>query len=151
MTTNYREILAMPTLCTVLGVQSLKTGLTARQKKAFKNIKWCANDQWGYVNSWYDERSQDARKFLLDARKVFDTIYNESLTNVYDEGFCSFNSSAQSYINDIKFCGKKFLQTVALYYTAKLLEEAVVEVEGTEKEAETVANDLKALKKEIGI
>lgn len=151
MNTNYREIIGMPKLSTYLGIESLKTGLTVKQKKAVKNMKYCANDQWGYVNSWYDERSEDARNFLLDAQQVFDTVYNEGITNVYGDGYCAFNSGAQSYLKDIRFCGKKFLQTLALYYTAKLLEEAVTEVEGTEEDAQRVADDLKEIKAKLGI
>ena len=151
MNTNYREIIGMPKLSAYLGVESLKTGLNIKQRKALKNIKYCANDQWGYVNSWYDERSEDARNFLLDARQVFDTVYNEGITNVYGDGFCSFNSGAQSYLKDIRFCGKKFLQTLALFYTAKLLEDAVIEVEATEDDARKVAEDLKAIKAELNI
>lgn len=151
METNFREKIGMPKLSAYLGVESLKTGLNIKQKKAVKNIKYCANDQWGFVNSWYDERSEDARNFLLDARRVFDTVYNEGITNVYGDGYCSFSSGAQSYLKDIRFCGKKFLQSLALFYTAKLLEEAVVEVEGTEEDAQRVAEDLKAIKDELRI
>ncbi len=150
MNTNYREIIGMPNLRTVFGVESIKA-LSIKKQKALKNIKYCSNDQWGFVNSWYDERSEEARNFLLDAEQVFNTIYDEGITNVYGEGYCSFNSAAQSYLKDIRFCGKKFLQTVALYYTAKLLEEAVVEVEGTESDAQRVAADLKAIKEKYAI
>ncbi len=148
MNNNFRELIGMPKLSRFLGVESLKD-LNMKQKKAVKNIKWCANDQWGFVNSWYDERSTEARDFLLDARAVFTMVYDESLKSVYNEGACSFGGGAERYLKDIRFCGKKFLQTVALYYTAKLLEEAVPEVEGTEDDAARVGRDLLALKAEI--
>lgn len=148
MNNNFRELIGMPKLSRFLGVESLKD-LNQKQKKAVKNIKWCANDQWGFVNAWYDERSTEARDFLLDARAVFTMVYDESLKSVYAEGACSFGSGAERYLKDIRFCGKKFLQTVALYYTAKLLEEAVPEVEGTEEDAARVGRDLLALKAEI--
>lgn len=148
MNCNFREQMGMPKLGPVLGVTK-KSELTRKQQKALTNIKWCANDQWGYVNSWYDERSEEARKFMLDAASLFDTIYSESLANVYGEGFCIFNSSAQSYLKDVRFCGKKFLEIVTLYFTAKLLEEAVPEVEGTEEDAKRVADALMELKNRI--
>ena len=151
MNTNYREILGMPKLSAILGVSNLKTDLTAKQKKAVRNIKYCANDQWQFVNSWYDERSEDARSFMLNPAELFDTIYSESLENIYDEGFCAFGAGASSYLKDIRFCGKPFLQKVALYYTAKLMEESVPEVEGTEEDAERVAQGLLALKGKLGI
>ncbi|MBD5095040.1 MAG: hypothetical protein HDT26_12370 [Subdoligranulum sp.] len=146
--TNYRELLGMPKLTAALNIGGLRE-LNQKQRKAQKNIKWCANDQWGFVNSWYDEKSEEARAFLLNPRELFDTIYSESLENVYGEGMCCFNSAAKRYLKDIRFCGKEFLQKVALYYTAKLLEEAVPEVEGTEEDAARVGRELLELKAEI--
>lgn len=151
MKTNYREIIGMPKLTTVLGINSLKTDLNLKQKKAVKNIKYCSNDQWQFVNSWYDEKSEDARQLMMNPEELFNIIYDESQKNIYDEGMCAFGRGAEAYLKDIRFCGKKFLQTVVLYYTAKLLEESVPEVDGTEEDAERVAQDLKALKEKLGI
>lgn len=151
MKTNYREIVGMPKLAPTLGITSLKTDLNLKQKKAVKNIKYCANDQWQFVNSWYDEKSEDARRFMMDPKALFNTIYKESMENVYDEGFCGFGGGAASYLKDIRFCGKQFLQTVTFYYLAKLLEDSVPEVDGTEEDAERVANELLALKAELGL
>lgn len=150
MNTNFREIIGMPKLATVLGVNSIKIDLNFKQKKAVRNIKYCANDQWQFVNSWYDERCEDARAFMMNPDELFATIYAESLDNIYDEGMCSFGGGAKSYLKDIRFCGKEFLQKVALYYTAKLLKEAVPEVDGTEEDVERVANELKSLKEKLG-
>ena len=151
MNTNFREIIGMPKLTTVLGISSLKTDLNMKQKKAVKNIKYCANDQWQFVNSWYDERSEDARSLMMNAEELFNTIYTDSLDTIYDEGMCAFGSGAASYLKDIRFCGKKFLQKVAFYYTAKLLEDSVPEVEGTEEDANRVASDLLMLKQKLSI
>lgn len=151
MKTNYREIIGMPKLTTVLGISSIKTDLNLKQKKAVKNIKYCANDQWQFVNSWYDEKCEDSRRLMMNPQELFDTIYSESQKNIYDEGMCSFGHGAEAYLKDIRFCGKKFLQTVALYYTAKLLEESVPEVDGTEEDAERVARELAGLKAKLGI
>lgn len=148
MNTSYRQTIGMPSLRAILGIQSTKE-LNLKQRKAFLNIKNCANDQWGYVNSWYDEKSEDARQFMMDARGLFETIYTESLTNLYGEGSCSFGKECESYLKDIRFCGKSFLQTVALYYTAKLMEESVTEVDGTEEDAERVGRELLEIKKTI--
>lgn len=149
MKNNYREIAGIPKLTAALGISSLNTDLNMRQKKAVKNIRCCANDQWQFVNSWYDERSEEARSFMMNPKKLFNTIYNESMTNVYGEGFCGFGDRAESYLKDIRFCGKKFLQTVTFYYLAKLLEDSVVEVEGTEEDADRVAKELLELKAEL--
>lgn len=151
MKNNYRELTGMPKLTAALGITSTKTDLNMKQKKAVKNIKYCANDQWQFVNSWYDERSEDARSFMMNPKELFNTIYNESMTNVYDEGFCGFGGGAESYLKDIRFCGKKFLQTVTFYYLAKLLEDSVPEVDGTEEDAERVGKELLELKAELGI
>lgn len=151
MKTNYREIVGMPKLVAALGITSQKTDLNMKQKKAVKNIKYCANDQWQFVNSWYDEKCEDARSFMMNPKELFKTIYNESLTNVYDEGFCGFGGGAESYLKDIRFCGKKFLNTVVFYFLAKLLEDSVPEVDGTEEDAERVARELLELKAELAI
>ena len=150
MNTNFREVIGAPKLTAMLGVSSLKE-LDMKQRKAQQNIKYCANDQWQYVNSWYDERNEKARAFMLNPRQLFDTIYSESLENVYEEGGCYFGRGASAYMKDIRFCGKEFLQKVALYYTAKLLEDSIVEVDGTEEDAVRVAKELLALKKELNI
>lgn len=151
MNTNYRELVGMPTLVTALGIKSTKTDLNMKQKKAVKNIKWCANAQWQFVNSWYDERSEEARQLMMNPKELFEIIYKEAQENIYDDGMCSFGSAAASYLKDIRFCGKKFLQTVAFYYTAKILEESVPEVDGTENDAERVAKELAELKKQLAI
>lgn len=48
---------------------NLKEGLNLKQKKAIKNIKYCANDQWQYVNGWYDERDESFRQVTSRKRK----------------------------------------------------------------------------------
>ena len=88
---------------------------------------------------------------MMNPKELFNTIYTESMENVYDEGFCGFGGGASSYLKDIRFCGKKFLQTVTFYYLAKLLEESVPEVDGTEEDADRVANELLDLKAELGL
>lgn len=150
MKTNYRKMLGMPTLAIFLGINSCKNDLNLKQKKAAKNIKYCAGDQWMWVNSWYDSKDESARAFMMNPEDLFNTIYSESLENVYDEGSRSWGSGATAYLKDVRFCGKQFLQKVAFYHTAKLLEESVPEVDGTEEDAERVAAELKALKNKLG-
>lgn len=148
MDTNIREAIKMPTLISALGVASLKE-LNIKQRKAYKNIKYCANDQWQFVNSWYDQKDEDARTMMLDAEMLFRVIYSDSLANVYDYGSCSFGAGAASFLKDIRFCGKSFLQTVVLYYTAKLMEEAIPEVDGTQADIVTAIKDLLTIKQSI--
>lgn len=146
MNTNFRELIGMPKLSVVLGVKSIKNDLNLKQKKAVRNFKYCSNDLWGYVNGWYDEHDESYREFLLSPKQVFNEIYNNGITYVYDEGSCSFNISAKQWLKDIRFCGKLFLQTIALYYTAKLIEEAFCEVGGTEEDAERIVKELNEIK-----
>lgn len=149
--TVYRDAIGMESLKRALNVSSLKCDLDQKQKKAYKNIKYCTDGQWQYVNSWYDEKSEDCRQFVMDPRRLFNTIYEESLQNVYDEGMVSFGNRAESFLKDIKFCGKKFLQTVVLYYVAEFLEDSVPEVGGTEEDDQRIVKELIAIKQEIGI
>lgn len=147
METNFREMLDLGTLTIACGVA--KEARTLRHRKAIRNIRYCANDQWGYVNSWLDHRDESARAYVMNARELFDTIYDESLKNVYDEGSVHFGSHCESYLKEIKFCGKNFLQRVCLYYTAALLEDSIWEVEGTEEDATRIYNDLLQIKNSI--
>ncbi len=147
MRTNYREQLGIKTLTDAIGFAKEERNL--KQKKAIKNIKYCANDQWGYVNSWYDEKSEDCRQLMMNPRQLFAMIYKESLENIYDEGYCSFGRGATQYLKDIRFCGKEFLQKVVFYYLTKLLEDSVCEVEGTDEDKERVLAELKELQTEV--
>ena len=123
--------------------------LTSRQKLACKNIKWAANDMWQFVNGWYDEREQSYREVFLNVENLFATIYKAMLTDIYDEGCVSFGPDVQQYLNHIKFCGKKFLEPVTFYYTVKLLEDALPEIESTEQETSSVLDQLKELKVKV--
>ena len=147
MKTNFREMLGISKLVDACGVS--KDARDARQKKAIQNIKYCAEDQWQFVNSWYDEKSESARRYMMDAQELFDTIYYESQKSIYREGSVHFGSHCESFLKDIRFCGSKFLRQVTLYYTAKLLEESIYEVEGTEEDAIRVLNELKEIKESI--
>ena len=139
---NFRNELGIQTLQVVLqrmGYASKKE-LDAKQKLAWKNIKWASNDMWQFVNGWYDERKQSYREVFLDVKKCFETIYKCMLTDIYDEGCVSFGPDVQKYLNHIKFCGKKFLEPV------KLLEDALPEIEATQEEEDSVLQQLKELK-----
>lgn len=147
MNTNFRELIGISKLVDACGVAKDQRNL--KQKKAIKNIKECSNDQWQFVNSWYDEKSESAREYMLSAFSLFNTIYEDSQKNIYDAGSVYFGGQAGSYLKDIRFCGKKFLQQVCLYYTAKLLEESIYEVEGTEEDAIRIYNELLQIKNSI--
>lgn len=147
MTTNYREQLGIKKLSEAIGIA--KEDRNLKQKKAIKNIKYCANDQWMYVNGWYDEKSESCRQLMMNPRELFERIYSESLVNVYDEGFCGFGGGAEAYLKDIRFCGKAFLEKVTFFYLAKLLEESVPEVDGTEEDAIRVLEELKKIQAEV--
>ena len=143
-----------------LGIDNLKVvinhmGYTSskdfnyKQKLASKNIKWAANDQWQFVNGWYDEKEQSYRDVFLNVNTLFETIYKDMLTDIYDEGCVSFGPSVKQYLKHIKFCGKKFLEPVTFYYTVKLLEDALPEIDATEEETLSVFNQLKELKTKV--
>jgi len=146
-----REELGIDTLKVVLyklGYNSSKD-LDYKQKLAAKNIKWAANDQWQFVNGWYDEKEQSYREVFLNVEHLFNDIYKSMLTDIYDEGSVSFGPNVKSYLKHIKFCGKKFLEPVTFYYTVRLLEDALPEIEATEEEILSVLNQLKELKTKV--
>lgn len=145
MKTNFREMLNTGKLKDFLG----KDTFNVKEKKAIKNIKWCANDQWQFVNSWYDCKDETAKAYVMNADELFRTIYHDSLENEYGDGYVSFGKDAESFLKDVRFCGKEFLQKVTFYYVAKFLEDSVGEVEGTDEDAERVLADLKKLQKDL--
>lgn len=145
---TFRNELGIQTLQVVfrhMGYDS-KKGLNAKQKLALKNIKWAANDMYQFVNGWYDEKDPSYREVFLDAKKLFETVYKCMLTDIYDEGCVFFGPDVKKYLNHIKFCGKKFLEPITFYYTVKLLEEALPEIDATQEEEDSVMQQLKGLK-----
>ena len=148
---NFRKELGIDKLGVVInlmGYPSLKD-FNVKQKLAYRNIKWAANDMWQFVNGWYDERQESYREEFLNVKRLFENIYKDMLTDIYDEGSVSFGPNVKSYLKHIKFCGKKFLEPVTFYYTVKLLEEALPEIEATEEETDSVLNQLKELKTKV--
>lgn len=131
-----------------MGFESSKD-FNYKQKLAAKNIKWAANDMWQFVNGWYDEREQSYREEFLNVKRLFENIYKDMLTDIYDEGSVSFGPDVKSYLKHIKFCGKKFLEPITFYYTVKLLEDALPEIEATEEETLSILNQLKELKTKV--
>lgn len=103
----------------------------ARQKKAWKNIKWAASDYiFGMMNGCLDNQkdSQEYKDYmdgLQDLESIISIVYQESITNIYDEGSCSFGDGAESYMKDIRFCGKGFLMDIVKKYCKKYQTEAL--------------------------
>ena len=89
-----------------------------RQKKAWKNIKHAASDYiFGLLNGCFDndegsDEYKDYKAALDDLDGLITAVYNESLTTVYTYGGCAFGPDAESYLKDIRFCGKEFLMKV---------------------------------------
>ena len=86
-----------------------------RQKKAYLNIYHAAN--WiigGLENTMEDnlpgsEEHEHAKARLADHDGLVAEIYDEALSAVYGEGSCCFNQGAESYLKDIRFCGREWL------------------------------------------
>lgn len=106
-----------------------------RQKKAWKNIKWAASDYiFGIMNGCLDNarESQSYKDYmdcLQDLDSIIETVYHESITNMYDEGSCSFGAGAENYLKDIRFCGKEFLMNLVTQYCKKYQIEALEQLE----------------------
>lgn len=143
---DFSTRIGLTSLQTATGIEPCAMG--QRQLRARHNIKYCANDQWQYVNSYYDEKSAGVRAYMLDPRALFRDICELSLENVYDHGATYFGTSAQAYLKDIRFCGNDFLHAVVFYYTVKLIDDAFDEVDGTEADAERILETLNEMKKE---
>ena len=144
---NFKETLNIRELSDVIG----NTPLNMKQKKAVKNIRYCADDKWEYVNGWYDEENEDYRAFMLNPESLFDSIYTDSLANEYDEGYVAFGRGIHGRIKDIRFCGKEFLEKVTFFYLIELMQEAFGEVEGTEEDAVRIEKELMSMKERLGV
>lgn len=144
---NFKETLKIRELTDVIG----NTPLNMKQKKAVKNIRYCADDKWEYVNGWYDEKNEDWRAFMLNPESLFDSIYVDSLDNEYDEGYVAFSRAAHERIRDIRFCGKEFLERVTFFYLIELMQDAFDEVEGTEEDALRIEKELMVMKERLGV
>lgn len=89
--------------------------MDARQQKAFRNIKYAADDLLGGLENTlldYDEQDQeyiDAEKLLSNHAELVNQLYKMATTGLYGPGFCGFGKEAQMIIRDINFCGKEWL------------------------------------------
>ena len=89
--------------------------MNARQKKAFYNIYWAANDLLGGLENTLLDYSEDSEEYksaealLKDHDRLVKNLYEMATTAVYGEGFCGFGKKYQMEIRDINFCGKEWL------------------------------------------
>lgn len=89
--------------------------MNVRQKKAFFNVYWAANNLIGGLENMllgYPEDSEDyksAYALLHDHDRLVNTLYELSTTLYYNEGFCGFGVAYQRYIRDVNSCGKEWL------------------------------------------
>lgn len=147
---DYRKELGLGTkLKTYLGMTDDQK-YDQHQKKLVENVKNCADSQWCWVNSYYDGDQESSWNFFENARNVYDTIYEESGTDIFKPGYQHWGPDAKEYLKDTKFAGKTFKDKVVLYYTAKLYEEAVYEIEFNERQQRKVLDQLMDIKTEIG-
>lgn len=87
----------------------------ARQKKAYMNIYHASN--WllgGLENAMLDNPEgspeyENAKAALADHDGLVNELYSMATTELYDDGSCCFNSAAERYLKDIRFCGKDWL------------------------------------------
>ena len=100
--------------------------MNARQKKAYMNIKHAANHiVGGLENGMMDSApgDEDYKRFeaeLQNHDELIDQIYREATTCIYSEGCVMFGKSAESYIKDIRFCGKEWLMERVTKLVAKM-------------------------------
>lgn len=106
----------------------------AREKKAWNNIKFAASDYiFSTMNGCLDTSPEDEDhknylSTLKDLEELKSTVYQEATTAIYREGSCHFGAGAESYLKDIRFCGKEFLMEVVDHYCRKYQQEALDEL-----------------------
>ncbi len=106
-----------------------------KQKKAWKNIKYAAIDYiFGLENCCTDnptdsEEYRSALAALRDLEELKAVVYHEATHSIYDEGFVGFGKGAESWLKDIRFCGKEFLMNLVNRYCTKFQAEALASIE----------------------
>lgn len=89
--------------------------MNRKQQKAFANMVYASN--WligGLVNTTYDYDGdsgeyRNAVECLNDTEYLINELYQMTISEVYGEGSVCFNKQAESYLKDIRFCGKDWL------------------------------------------
>lgn len=92
-----------------------RSEMNTRQKKAFDNIKYAAYFLLGGLENTLLDNPEDSEEYI-SAKATLDDhdglvaeIYQAATTEVYSEGACYFGKDAESYLRDIRFCGKEWL------------------------------------------
>lgn len=89
--------------------------MNERQKKAFYNVYWAANDLIGGLENTLLDYPEDSEEYksayalLYNHDRLVQALYHEATTAFYDCGFCGFGIEYQKYIRDINFCGKEWI------------------------------------------
>lgn len=106
-----------------------------RQKKAWRNIKSAASDHiFGLMNGCLDSSKdsddyKDYKAALDDLDGLVEAVYKAATTTIYTYGGgCRFGAGAESYLKDIRFCGKEFLMKITTHYCKKFQQEALAEI-----------------------
>ena len=87
----------------------------AKQRKAFLNIVHAANWIIGGLENTVadcdpdDKDRIDAEKALANHAVLVNGIYEAATTDIYTDGAVKFGKGAESYLKDIRFCGKAWL------------------------------------------
>lgn len=107
------------------------TECTARQKKAWKNVKYAAQDYiFGLENGCHDnpvgsQTYNDYLAGLKDLESLKEVVYHEAITNIYEDGGVSFGPGAERHMKDIRFCGKDFIMRLVSKYCKEFQAEAL--------------------------
>lgn len=89
--------------------------MNVRQKKAYKNVYHASRHIIGGLENTMQDNEEDSSDYigaehdLNNHNQLVETIYNEAISAVYDEGGASFNSEAKSHLKDIRFCGREWI------------------------------------------
>ena len=89
--------------------------MNQRQKKAFYNIKYAANDLLGVLDNTLLDYPEDSDEYksayalLHDHDRLVKRLYSDATTCVYGPNWCGFGPENERFIRDIRFCGKEWL------------------------------------------
>ena len=87
----------------------------AKQRKAFANILHAANWIIGGLENTMSDNLPDSEEYIQANERLHDheglvnEIYDAAITEIYGDGSMMFGKAAQSYLKDIRFCGKDWL------------------------------------------
>lgn len=101
--------------------KEVRRQFNSRQKEAYINIKWCANNELGgFENTLLDYSEEDeeykyAWNFLHNREEIVKYIKECSQEAIYREGYTGWLAKGCDYLKHFRFCGNEWIDRVVRF------------------------------------